>query len=168
MALFPATSLWPGRDRTPILRLAGAFVAAPLAISAVLALVAFVIAGMTEQSAEGVWRVTFRSAVTLSALVVVFTLTFGLAGVALLWRRASRGAIAWAVTGGVAGALAGALFAVAGMSAVSLPVVIAFALAGLGLFLLIRLFAGVRRGAATADRPDRGVGPDGPVWLSNG
>lgn len=144
MTLFPAKALWPTRERTPVVRLCLAFLMAPAIVASVFSAFTFMVAGMTEATAEGVWRVTVESAATLSALVFAFTLTFGLAGVAVLWRLARRGTMAWALTGAVAGTLAGVLFSAAAMPGLHPPLVIAFALTGWALFLLIRLFAGIR------------------------
>lgn len=146
MSVFPAKALWPTRERAPLLRLCIALLAAPVIVAGVFSLFTFVIAGMTETSAEAVWRVTLQSALTLSALVFAFTLTFGVAGVAVLWRMARRGTAVWALAGAVAGTVAGVLFSLLAMPGLHLPLVIAFALSGWALFLLIRLFAGVRAG----------------------
>lgn len=144
MTVFPARALWPALDRTPYLRLAVALFAAPGVIATLLSLFAFLIAGMTEATSEAVLRTTAASAAALSGLVYAFTMTFGVLGVALLWRAARRGAVAWAFTGAAAGALAGLLFGALAMPAISQAVVTGFALAGWSIFVLIRRFAGVR------------------------
>ena len=146
MMHFPATSLWPMRERTPVLRLCLALLLAPAIVAGVFSLFTFLVAGMTETTAEEVWRVTAKSAATLSALVFAFTVTFGLAGLAVLWRAARRGAMTWALAGAIAGTVAGVLFSLVAMPALHFPLVVAFALTGWALFLLIRLFAGVRVG----------------------
>lgn len=151
MTLFPAKALWPTRERTPVLRLCLAFLTAPGIVASLLSAFTFLVAGMTEATAEGVWRVTMQSAATMTALVFAFTLTFGLAGVAVLWRLSRRGTMVWALTGAIAGTLAGVIFSAAAMPGLHPPLVIAFALTGWGLFLLIRLFAGIRA------RPAKGL-----------
>ncbi len=92
---------------------------------------------------DGVLRETMRSAAALTILVFVFTFTFGLAGMALLWARAQRGLLAWTLTGAVAGAMAGLLFGAFAMGQVSAALVVAFALGGWAILLLVRRFAGV-------------------------
>jgi hypothetical protein len=144
MEMFPAQSLWPARDRPPVLRLLMALVAAPGMIASAFSFAVFLVAGMTERSPEGVMRVTAESAVALTALAFAFTLTFGLAGIAVLWRLARRGAMAWALTGGAAGAIAGVLFSGLAMSGIEQAVILGFAIAGWSLFLLIRRMAGIR------------------------
>lgn len=144
MSHFAPTALWPARDRTPTFRLVLALFAAPGVIASLFSIGAFLTAGMTEMSAAAVWRATMHSAATLSALVFAFTLTFGVAGIAVLWRFARRGVLAWALTGAAAGALAGVLFGELALSDVHRSVVTTGAVGGWALFLLIRRFAGVR------------------------
>jgi hypothetical protein len=143
MSMFPASSLWPARDRPPVARLLMALVAAPGMIASTFSFAVFLVAGMTERTPDAVLRVTAESTVALTLLAFAFTLTFGLAGIAVLWRLARRGAIAWALAGGVAGAVAGTLFSGLAMSGVDGAVVLGFAIAGWSLFLLIRRIAGV-------------------------
>lgn len=144
MSLFATRALWPARDRPPLLRLGLALIAAPGLLTLLLGVAAFLVVGMTEATGAAVLRQTLRSAAALGGLVFGFTFTFGLAGIALLWARAWRGLLAWALTGAVAGALAGALFGAAAMGDVRAALVVAFALAGWAIFLMVRGFAGVR------------------------
>jgi hypothetical protein len=150
MTLFAPRALWPARDRVPFLRLGLALVAAPAVLALLLALAAFLVMGMTEASGEAVLRETLRSAGALAALVFGFTFTFGLAGIAVLWALARRGILAWALTGAAAGALAGALFGAVAMSGVMGALVVAFALGGWAILLLVRRFAGIGRVLAPA------------------
>lgn len=143
MPLFAARALWPARHRAPLLRLGLALVAAPGLLALLLGVGAFLVMGMTESSGEAVLRETLRSAAALAALVFVFTFTFGLAGVVLLWALARRGSLAWALTGAVAGAVAGTLFGMLAFSVVSLGLVVAFAAGGWAILLLVRRIAGV-------------------------
>jgi hypothetical protein len=150
MPLFAARALWPDRDRAPLLRLGLALVAAPAVLALLLGLAAFLVMGMTEASGDAVLRETLRSAGALAALVFGFTLTFGLAGVAVLWALARRGILAWALTGAVAGALAGGLFGAVAMSGVRAALIVAFALGGWAILLLVRRFAGIDRAGPPA------------------
>ncbi|MFQ5565984.1 MAG: hypothetical protein ACE5EU_06450 [Paracoccaceae bacterium] len=137
-------SLWPERVRRPYLRLAGALIAAPLAMAAVLTLLAFLLAGSTEPDRERTLAVTNEAAVVFFVALPAFTLTFGLAGVALLWALARRGVLAWLSTGAGAGVLvAGGRGLLAEGGIVPVQVVVAVVL-GLALFALIRWIAGVR------------------------
>jgi hypothetical protein len=145
MTLF-TRSLWPERVRRPYLRLAGALIAAPLVLVAVLTLLAFVVAGSTETTRAGTLAVTNEAAVGFFVYLSAFTLTVGLAGVALLWRFGRRGALAWLSAGAGGGALAAAglgLSSGAGFVPVQMAVA---AVLGLVLFVLIRWIAGVRLG----------------------
>ena len=91
MAIFPARALWPDRDRVPLLRLGVALAAAPGILALLLAVAVFLVMGMTEASGEAVLRETLRAAGALAVLTLVFTFTFGLAGMALLWALGWRG-----------------------------------------------------------------------------
>lgn len=144
MALLPASHLWPARERAPVLRLGVALIAAPGTVAGLFTLFAFLVAGMTERTSEEVIRVTAQTGLALSLLTFLFTLTFGLAGIALLWRMARRGPVAWALTGGAFGVLAGLLFSTLALSTAHGVVVLAFALAGWAVFLLVRRIAGIR------------------------
>lgn len=148
MALFPAAHLWPEQHRTPVLRLIAALALAPAVVAGLLSALAFIVAGMTEPTLAGVLRVTLETSVALSLLSFAFTLTFGLAGVGLLWRLGRRGRPAWALTGGAAGLVAGLLFGAFVPATGHDAVALAFGLAGLTIFLLVRRMAGVRNAPA--------------------
>jgi len=139
-------SLWPETVRRPYLRLAAAMVAAPLLLAAVLTLLAFLLAGSTEPDRAATLAVTRHAAMVFFAVLPGFTLTFGLAGVALLWALARRGLLAWLATGAGAGAGAAAgqgLLVTGGIGVVQAAVAVGL---GLVIFALIRWIAGVRRG----------------------
>ena len=143
MTLF-TRSLWPERVGRPYLRLAMAMVMAPVALATVLTLFAYLIAGMTELTRADTIVVTLEAAVAFFFYLPAFTLTFGLAGVALLWSLGRRGVLHWLSAGAGAGALAAAgLGLLAGGRIVPVQVAVAVAL-GLVLFVLIRWIAGVR------------------------
>lgn len=141
MARFAASSLWPGQARLPLPRLILALFGAPLIVATIVSLVAFLIAGMSEQSGAGVMQVTTEAAIALSALALAFTWTFGLIGMAMLWALALHGRRAWALMGAGAGGLAGVLFAGFAMQASHGTVITAFAIAGWAIFMLIRWIA---------------------------
>jgi hypothetical protein len=130
-----------------MLRLGVALVAAPGILALLLALAALLVMGMTEASGEAVWRETLRSAGALAVLVFGFTFTFGLVGTAVLWALGRCGMLAWALAGAVAGALAGALFGAVAMSGITGPLVVAFALGGWAILLLVRRLAGIGEAA---------------------
>jgi hypothetical protein len=164
MPLFAARALWPARDRVPLLRLGLALVAAPAVLAVLLSLASFLVMGMTESTGSAVLRETLRSAAALAVLVFAFTFTFGIAGIALLWVFARRGMPAWALTGAAMGAAAGALFGAVAMSGVAAGLVVAFALGGWAILLLVRSLARIGDAApaarASADQAD-GPAPDG-------
>jgi hypothetical protein len=150
MPLFPTSALWPDRDRPPLLRLGLALISAPAVMTMLLGIGAFLVAGMTQLTSDGVLRATLRSTVALGALAFLFTFTFGLVGVALLWATGRRRLLAWAVMGAGAGALAGALFGALAMDGVRGAIVAAFALSGWAILVMIRGLAGVRDGVPPA------------------
>lgn len=143
MTLFKPT-LWPDSQRVPVRRLLIALLATPLAVSLLMALFVFLIAGMTESRQQDVLAVTIESTLSLSALVYLFTATFGVAGFALLWAFGLAGPLIWAGLGGLLGAVAGLLFS---LVVEGLPVrvsLVAGAVVGWVIFVLLRWFAGVR------------------------
>jgi hypothetical protein len=143
MTLF-TRSLWPEGTRRPFLRLAGAFIAAPLLMAAALTLLAFLFAGSTEPTREGTMAVTREAAVWLFGGLSAFSLSFGLAGVALLWALGQRSILAWLLAGAGTGALL-----VTGLGLLTadgidrIQIIVAMVL-GLALFFLIRWIAGIR------------------------
>lgn len=143
MPLFAARALWPARDRVPLLRLGVALVAAPALLALLLAIPTVLVMGMTEPTGQAVLHETLRSAGAMAVLLLVFAFTFGLAGIALLWALARRGMLAWALTGAAAGALAGALFGAVAMANIGAGLVVAFAIGGWAILLLVRRFAGI-------------------------
>lgn len=142
-----ASSLWPGERRFPLLRLILALIGAPLIVTAIVALIAFLIAGMSEQTGAGVMRVTVEASIALAALVYGFTLTFGLIGIVILRALSLPGSLAWTLMGVTTGAVAGVLFTNMAMQGSRAMVIIAFAVAGWAVFMLIRWIA--RIGADT-------------------
>ena len=143
MTLF-TRSLWPERVGRPYLRLATAMVMAPVALATMLTLLAFLVAGATEMTRADTIVVTLEAAVAFFVYLPAFNLSFGLAGVALLWSRGQREVLVWLATGAGAGALAAAgLGLFAGGRIVPVQVAVAVVL-GLVLFVLIRWIAGVR------------------------
>ena len=137
--------LWPPGARGPWLQLGFALVAAPLTLAAGLTLVAFAVYAASEADLALAFEHAGRAALAFLVHLLGFTVSLGLAGVALLWWRGSRRAGAWLGTG----AGAGALFALAtGMAAGAVQPValVVAALLGLSLFALIRWFAGIRGG----------------------
>lgn len=142
----PDRPLWPLDARAAWLQLGIALVAAPLTLTAALTLVAFAIYGLSEPDLDVAFEYAARAARAFIVHLLGFTLSLGLAGVALLWALGQRRALAWLATG----AGAGALFAVgtgvvAGGGVRPLTLGVA-AVLGLALFALVRWFAGVRAG----------------------
>jgi hypothetical protein len=128
------------------LRLAVAMVMAPVALATVLTLLAFLVAGSTEATRTDTVVATLEAAVAFFFYLPAFNLTFGLAGVAVLWSLGQRAVLAWLSAGAGAGALAAAgLGLTAGGRIVPIHVAVAMVL-GLMLFALIRWIAGVRPG----------------------
>jgi hypothetical protein len=143
MTLF-TRSLWPDRVQRPVLRMAGALIAAPLMLAAMLTSVAYIVAGSSEPTRAATLAVTNHAAVVFFVALPAFTLTVGLVGVLALWFLGWRGMLAWLATGAGAGALVAAghgVLASEGIEAVQMGVAVVL---GLVLFALIRWIAGVR------------------------
>lgn len=139
-------SLWPEGFRRPWLQLGFALVAAPVVLAGGVTVLAFSVYAASEPDTGLAAEYTARAAAAFLIHLLGFTLSLGVAGVALLWALGRRGAGAWLATG----AGAGALFS-AGVGVVSGGGVAGFqtgiaAVFGLALFALIRWFAGVRAG----------------------
>lgn len=150
MTLF-TRSLWTEEVRAPYRRMGVAMIVAPLIVSALLSLGAFLIAGMTETSQTGVMAITTDSAIALTATTFLFTMTFGVAGIALLWALAQRHIIVWALTGATLGALAGTLVGFFMEGGPNRVILVAFAFCAWILFVLIRRFAGIQNPARRRD-----------------
>lgn len=125
-------------------RLVMAFIGAPLILGAVVTLAAFLIAGMSEPTTSGVIRVTLNAAMTLVPMLFLFLLTFGAAGILVLWYLGQRGMLAWAVCGALAGVLGILLVGEVLLGRVERPMLIAAALVGWTMFLLFRWIARIR------------------------
>lgn len=154
-------SLWPERVRHPYLRLAAAVVAAPLLLAGMLTGIAFLIAGSSVATREATLVRTTDAAWAFFTFLPGFTLTFGLAGIGVLWWRALRGRLAWTLGGAGAGLVAPIAIGLAGGVEIS-PVQLAVAaVLGALIFLLIRGLAGIRlsAGAAAAPVPTADAGP---------
>ncbi|MEM7686876.1 MAG: hypothetical protein AAF293_18740 [Pseudomonadota bacterium] len=134
---------WPDGDPRRW-RFALAFLLAPLILGGVVVLVAFMIAGMSEATREGAVSVTVEAALTLVPMLVAFMLTFGAAGVAILWWLGQRGVIAWVVCGALCGVISSLLLGELLLDRVERPMLIAAAVGGWILFLLFRWIAGIR------------------------
>ncbi len=116
---------------------------APLILSAVLSAFAFVLAGMSEETSEKANAEAIDSAITLTALIFIYTFTVALAGIAILWSFTQPGIISWGAAGFAAGAVGGFLVAELAMTAGGPPFVIFSAMTSVALFLMIRAIAGV-------------------------
>ncbi|MEM9060364.1 MAG: hypothetical protein AAGD13_07855 [Pseudomonadota bacterium] len=144
------STFWPdgGPSRW---RFALAFLLAPLALGSVIVLAAFLIAGMSETTSDGVIQVTLEAALTLVPMLVVFMLTFGAAGVAILWWLGQRGIFAWVVCGALSGTISSLLLGELLLDRVERPMLIAAAIGGWILFMLFRWIAGIRDRPGPAD-----------------
>ena len=139
-------TFWPEGDGRAAVRLGRAFVLTPLIMGGLATLAAFLIAGMSESSQQGVVDLTVTTAMTLIPAMFVFMLSFGAAGVFALWYLAQRGLLAWAVGGALAGTLASLIFGELLMGRVERPMLITAAVGGWIAFLLFRWIAGIRSG----------------------
>lgn len=143
--LQPLTSdYWPATERSPYLRLAIAFVAAPLPYAATIIGFAWYVYTQTETDPREALNQTQE--LTAISLIATYGLVF-LAGISifpLLWSLRLRSAI-WYLGGGlVLGTIVGVI---AGLfeGGLSIIGVAFFAIAGAIPFLCFRWFAGIRR-----------------------
>jgi len=157
MTLF-TRSLWPERVRRPYLRLAAAVAAAPLLLAGLLTGIAYLVAGMSVASGEAVAQRTSDAAWAFFTFLPGFTLTFGLAGIALLWWRALRGKLAWALGGAATGLVASIAIGTAGGTELSPVQAAVAAVLGALVFLLIRWLAGIRLSAGAGGGVAEGSG----------
>ena len=141
---FLTRSFWPDADTLPVRPLVLAFLLAPLTIGAVVVLLAFLIAGMSEPTSAGVLRVTLNAATALVPVMFAFMLTFGVLGILALGFLRQRGGLAWAVCGALMGAVASMVMGELLMDGVERPFLIASALSGWTMFLLFRWIACIR------------------------
>ena len=140
------SKLWPGAEGVPLRRLLMAFLLAPLIVGAIVVLMAFLIAGMSEPTSAGVIRVTLDAAGALLPVMFAFMFTFGAVGVLILWVLAQRGMMSWAICGALMGTVASLVVGEGIMGQVERPLLIAAAIAGWTMFLLFRWIAGIRIG----------------------
>lgn len=138
--------LWPLRDRGPWLQLGFALVAAPLTLAAGLTLVAFAIYGASEPDLGLAFDYAGRAALAFLIHLLGFTISFGLAGIVLLWALGRRRVLAWLATGAGAGALFSVATGVISGGGVQTMTLAVAAVLGLALFALVRWFAGIRVG----------------------
>lgn len=164
MTLF-TRSLWPERVRRPYLRLAIAVVAAPLLLAGLFTGLAFLVAGASVASKEATLLRTADAARAIFLFLPGFTLTFGLAGIGLLWWCALRGRFAWTLAGAGAGLVASATIGLAGGDGLSAVQAVVAAVLGALTFLLVRWLAGIRlsAGGAAAPVPTEGADPAPPA-----
>lgn len=153
MSLF-TPSLWPGATSVPYRKIVLAFALAPLLPSLLLAAGTFLIAGMSQSTRELTLAYTLETAPALASALYVFTFTFGILGFIGLWAMSSRSILSWAVLGGVLGALSGLLLGQLMTDGAPGILLIACAVLGWIVFLLLRRFAGVRQPPREAVRAD--------------
>ena len=143
MSMF-SKSIWPKSVKSPYRRLALGVALAPLAITALLSGVAFLLAGMSEETGTSVTSVTLNAAQAFMTLVYGFTVTFGLAGVLALWAMGMASLMTWIFCGFLTGGLAGLVFSQLTAGAIQPTIVMAFALGASLLMMLIRAIAGIQ------------------------
>ena len=141
-----AERLWPASERKPMRRLVLALIGAPLMVSLMLGVIAFLVASMTEARRDDVLGTAIDSALALTQVIYIFTLTFGIIGIGALWALGQRGSLVWALMGALLGGIAGFFFGLILHDAPAKVVLFAFALIGWLIFLLLRWMAGVRKG----------------------
>ena len=140
-----ASRLWPETVTQPYLRLAAALIAAPLIATAVVAALAFLIAGMSEPTRVGVIAVTEDAAIAYFSFAAIFMVVAVLPALALLWWLGARRTILWLGAGLVFGAVGGVGLAALGGPEIAISAVMGTTSGG-ALLLLVRGIAGIRAG----------------------
>ncbi len=151
--------------RRSIMRLALSILAAPLLLAALATGIAFIVAGSGVATREATLIRTRDAAQAFFLFLPLFTLSFGLAGIAILWWRGMRGRLSWAAGGAAAGMIGAAVLGLAGGAGIN-PVHIAVAaFFGSLIFLVIRWLAGIRLNAGDppASVPRAGDGRTPPA-----
>ena len=143
------STFWPQANVLPTRRLIQAALLAPLIVSVVIVLLAFLIAGMSESNSAGVVAVTLNAASILVPVLFLFMFTFGALGIVALWLLRLRNAMAWAVCGALMGALASWLTGELQTEQVTRPLLIGSAVVGWSMLLLFRWLAGIRQSVDT-------------------
>lgn len=126
------------------LRLGAGIVLAPLVLAAMLTLAAYLIAAMGEVGRASAMARTREAGWVFFSFLPLFSVTVGATGVFALRRLKWRSGFSWSVMGAVLGAVSAAGLGLASAHGVAGNHVAIFAVIGLCLFALIRLFAGVK------------------------
>lgn len=142
----PDRPLWPRRATRRWLQLGFALIAAPLTLAAALTLIAFAVYGISEPVLALSYRRTSDAAQAMLVFLGPFTLSLGLAGVALLWWLGWRRRGAWLATGAGAGALFALATGLISGAGARPGFMLVAALLGLAQFALVRWYAGIRAG----------------------
>ncbi|MFK7943401.1 MAG: hypothetical protein AB8B85_10890 [Paracoccaceae bacterium] len=137
-------SLWPEGKSAPLVHLVRAMLLAPLMLCALLAIGAFLTSGMAEAQRTDALATTIESTISMASMVFLFTFTFGLVGIIALGMMGLRGTLPWAAMGGLMGGLAATLSGFLSDGTPHRIMVMAVALMGWVLFLLMRWLASVK------------------------
>ena len=148
---------WPQEARRPVARLVAGLAIAPIVVAAICAPLAWLVAGMTLPDPAAVHQAALTAAVTALSAFVVFSATFGLLAVLLLWVTRRRATLDFALMG----IAAGALFAVATSLVFGTRLTLGqpLLLGGMGAasLLVVRWIAGVREPRAPAPESAEGA-----------
>ena len=124
-------------------RLLRALVNAPVVIAFMLTALVMVLASSTGSDLWGIFQQTGDAAIVFTTALIIFSLTFGVIGVALLVAAGQRGVLAWASTGVLMGVVAAMVHGLIIDGVVVGSNMAAAALLSGVMFLLIRFFAGI-------------------------
>lgn len=150
-----ASEFWPRRVCWPWRRLVMAMLSAPTLIATVLTIVVITLAGSDGSTA--LRAEAERTAGVLLGALLLFTLTCGSAGIALLWATAQRGPLAWAAMGGVLGIVFGMAHGILARGMIRDIELALSAGLGIALFLTIRWLAGIRAERRPAEVEEEGA-----------
>ncbi|MEL6268037.1 MAG: hypothetical protein AAFR52_20780 [Pseudomonadota bacterium] len=149
--------LWPPGVRLPFLRLTAGLVVAPLAASAVVAVAAYVIAGMTEPTRILVMAVTEDATIAFAGVALVLMVIVVIPCILLFGLLGWRSALVWSLTGLIAGASSAGAMGMAQGAALEVAAPVG-GVASVVLLLTTRAVAGIRRSPRT-----RNEAPDDPA-----
>lgn len=150
---------WTPPRRNGGLALGLSLLGATVSLTAVAALIGFLVAGSAVSEGQEVLAVTLGLAISTLAVFSIMTVTTGLAATLLLWATRRRSVLAFAAAGAMAGLPLGAIIPALSGEDVSIEVLGFMTLGGALHLVLARWLLGVR--APKAEAPAGSSAEDG-------
>ncbi|MEM9783450.1 MAG: hypothetical protein AAF899_13365 [Pseudomonadota bacterium] len=145
--------LWPRHVRNPWTRLVAGFVVAPASATIVIAMIAFMIAGVSEATRAGTLVVTIDATLAFVNFVIVLMIAAVAPAVAVLALARWRSGIVWTAMGGLAG-IATAYFLAELRGSPLYPAIPVGGVTAAYLMAVLRWVSGIRRDPAELDLED--------------